>query len=538
MTDRHLREMYGELLDSAGQMYWEIDRDFRVIYANRLLKECFGDPVGQTCFGFMKESHGPCKDCPVEKVFAGSDRAVSERMRTAKNGSAIWLQHTATSIKDAKGNTTGACELMIDVTHSRNVEAWLRDSERLYRHLVEQVPDVIFSLDPEGRFTFVNTQVEKFLGHPVQDILETPLEDYVVEEDKARVETILLVKSEEVWDEEVGILDSQGNRKHARIRCSASFDERSRLLGFDGVLRDRTERRKLEEDLKSSRHALVEKIRIIDELYEHIVQSGKCKAIEEHTAEVAHELRQPLAIVGGFARRMLKQIDSTEVVDMEKQRRHLEIIIAEVERLERILDGLIDFTRRDVIHLQSVNPNDLIEYILGVTQNRISEKRLKVEKNLGAEIGDMPLDPGRFQQLVLNLVSNAIDASPFGGVIEIETGASIPSDKAAKTGELKTDTFFELKVRNMGPEIPDADLQQIFNPFYTTKQHGTGLGLTVSKKIVEDHWGSISAKSDENGTTFTIWLPVTEHPDRNAVRRPDGQEIEGPSLKSVGSSSK
>ena len=93
-------------------------------------------------------------------------------------------------------------------------------------------------------------------------------------------------------------------------------------------------------------------------------------------------------------------------------------------------------------------------------------------------------------------------------MVEVETGASIPSDKALKTGELESEVYFEMKVRNDGPRVPSEELQQIFNPFYTTKEHGTGLGLTVSRKIVEDHSGSISVKSDKEGTSFTVWLPL------------------------------
>lgn len=510
MHKEYLRARFGRLLDNAGQMYWEIDRDFRVTYANDLLISTFGDPVGKTCYEFMENGTCPCVHCPVEQVFFGAERWVAERKRRTGDGEEIWLQHTATPIRDEEGEIVGACELMIDMTDRKRMEGWLRDQERLYRHLVEQVPDTIFSLDGEGRFIFVNTQVERFLGFPVQEILETPLESYVVAEDKHRLNGIFSLRPEAIWDEEVGMIDKEGRKKFARIRCTASYDSTERSTSFDGVMRDRTVRRQLEEELKASRQALVEKIKIIDELYEHIVQSGKCKAIEEHTAEVAHELRQPLAIVGGFARRMSRQLGSDDEADLEKQREYVRIIISEIQRLEEILGRLIDFTKRERIQLQRVNPNHLIEYIVGVTDNRIREKELRVKVNLGPEIAEIPADPGRFQQLVLNLVTNAIEASPVGGILEIETGASIPSEKALRTGELSSDTYFELKVRNNGPVIPPEELQQVFNPFFTTKQHGTGLGLTVTKKIVEDHAGSISVKSDEDGTTFTIWLPLNE----------------------------
>jgi signal transduction histidine kinase len=324
----------------------------------------------------------------------------------------------------------------------------------------------------------------------------------------------LELQPEAIWDEEVAILDARGERKFARIRCKASFNNGGVALGFEGVMRDRTTRRKLEEELRASKEAVLEKIKIIDELYEHVLQSGKCKAIEEHTAEVAHELRQPLAIVGGFARRMVRQLEVLDKFDMDRQKQYANIIISEISRLERILDRL---TKRDKLRLRRINPNDLIEYIISITEARMRDKEIDLRLNLGSELGDVPVDPGRFQQLILNLVSNAIEASPVGGVIELETGASLPSEKAIKTGQLQFEGFFEMKIRNSGPVISDEVLQNIFNPFYTTKQHGTGLGLVVSKKIVEDHSGSISVKSDTEGTVFTVWLPLTQREDLHKI---------------------
>ena len=225
----------------------------------------------------------------------------------------------------------------------------------------------------------------------------------------------------------------------------------------------------------------------------------------------SHELRQPLAIVGGFARRLRKLVEGGQPVDLEKQTQYLGIIVSEITRLEKILDTApIDFTRRTNIVKKRVDPNELIDYIVRITEQRINEKQIVLSINLGHETGEVPVDPGRFQQLLLNLLSNAIDASPVGETIELETGVSIPSDKAAKSGELQFPGFFEVKIRNKGPVIPAEALQNVFNPFFTTKQHGTGLGLTVAKKIVEDHSRSISVKSDVNGTIFTIWLPLVE----------------------------
>ena len=396
MSDFSLRERFGHLLDGAGQMFWELDRNFRVVYANDFFKRAFGDPVGEVCHEFMACSDRICFECPVKEVFEGEERAVSVRMRRDTSGDARWLQHTATPIKNNVGEIMGASELTVDITSRKRIEEHLRDSEQRYRNLVEQVPDVIFVLDPEGCFAFVNTQVEEFLGYPVQQILETPFTDYVIPEDQPRVAGILELGPDMVWDEEIGILDAEGNRKFVRIRCKASFNAEGHPSGFEGVMRDRTARRKLEEELTTSREALVEKIKIIDELYEHIVQSGKCKAIEEHTAEVAHELRQPLAIVGGFARRMAKQMESSEELELHTQKQYVKIIVTEIERLERILERLIDFTKRGSVRLQKINPNELIRYILEITEARSKEKEVRVDARLGSEIGEDTIGSGSF----------------------------------------------------------------------------------------------------------------------------------------------
>ncbi len=128
-------------------------------------------------------------------------------------------------------------------------------------------------------------------------------------------------------------------------------------------------------ELKRSQKALVNKLKTIDELYAHIVQSGKTKAIAEHTANVAHELRQPLAIIGGFVRRMASKTPTEGGVDVESREDYSEIIIREVERLEKILNKLIDFSRHESIRLEYINPNDLIQYVIHVHEGRLREKK-------------------------------------------------------------------------------------------------------------------------------------------------------------------
>lgn len=400
--------------------------------------------------------------------------------------------------------------LQKELNERERVELWLRDSERRYRILVEELPDVIFLLDHEGRFIYVNTQAEKFLKYPVQHILETPLMDHLSPGDREKAATLFRLEPESIWDEEVGMLDADGVTQFARIRCKLSYYDEKGSPRYEGIMRDITRRRRLEEDLAASRSELLDKMRIIDDLYEHVIQSHKSRAIANHTAEVAHELRQPLAIIGGFARRMARKLDSDVAVSAAEQRESYRVMISEICRLEKILDTLIDFTKRGSLNLKTGDPNDIIESVLLVYESTMQDKGIKLEISLGREVGEILLDASRFEQVVRNLMSNAIEASAPGQAISVETGVSIPSGKAYETGGLQSETYFEMKIRNLGQVIPSERLDKIFSPFFTTKAYGAGIGLTISKKIVEDHGGSISAKSDEEGTVFTVWLPIQQ----------------------------
>jgi|GEM_PF-875927 len=424
-----------------------------------------------------------------------------------KDGS-VFDGHVRISSPDPADPQKGAIAAFSDLSRLRQAEMALDESEQRYRRLVEQVPDIIFSLDKAGRFTFVNAQIEKFLGYPVSQMINTCLWDYTAAEYKSLAETVLKLGPEAVWDEEFGVLDSQGAGKWVRVRCQASSDENGRAVGYEGVMMDRTIRKALEEELRASREALVAKIKIIDDLYAHLIQSGKSKAIAEHTAEVAHELRQPLAIIGGFARRMAKQLEESASLDPIRQSECFHIIISEVQRLEKILGALIDFTRRDIIQTETINPNDLIREVLTVHRERLRDNNIRLETHFEDHLGKVAVDPNRFEHVLRNLLSNAIEASPPGGVIRIDTGIFFPSDKASRTGELTAKQYFELRIRNGGRVIPTEEIEKFFDPFYTTKEYGIGIGLTLCKKIVEEHNGSISAKSDSEGTLFTVWLPL------------------------------
>lgn len=524
-TEHPSENHYRKLLEQLPDVVFSLDKDGRFTYVNPRAEDFFDRSTEElagshfadyatsedkaAARSLVQELHGQVWDHEITFCCAGGDTKYA-RVRCVP-------------CFDEAGTLVGYQGILRDRTAQRLLEQQLKiyqqslqESEFRYRCLVEEVPDVIFSLDGNGKFMFLNVQAESLFRHPVPQMLGTALWDYVAPEDRCVAQSILRSELGTVWDEEMAILDSEGRRKWIRIRCRLLQDPVTGTLGYEGVMRDRTLRKELEEDLKISQQQLLKKIKIIDGLYEHLIQSEKSKAIAEHTAEVAHELRQPLAIIGGFARRMASKLETCQKLDPDSQKECFGIIIREVQRLERILSGLIEFNRQEEIKPEYVDPNDLIEEVVQIYEERMSAKDLDLRLEFGDEVGEVSLDPDRFQHVLRNLIANAVEASPRGGRIRIGTGIFVPAPKAQQAGGPDAECYFELKISNQGNPIPAEALRKVFDPFYTTKRYGIGIGLTLCKRIVEEHHGSISVKSDGNETVFTCWVPLHICPARPA----------------------
>ncbi|HRU05179.1 MAG TPA: PAS domain-containing protein [Candidatus Brocadiia bacterium] len=235
------------------------------------------------------------------------------------------------------------------------------------------------------------------------------------------------------------------------------------------------------------------------EAQEKLLRSERLVTIGRMAAHVAHEIRNPLVTIGGFARAMIKS-GALEA----KTRRHADIIVEEVTRLEGILRGVMDFARPPAPTLAPHDVNAVVRRSLRLVKDRAAERNVTVDVKLDESLPEIWLDPTQLQQVFLNILSNAVDAINDGGVLTITSR--------------KTDRI-EVAIHNTGSFIPPSDQVNVFEPFVTRKEGGTGLGLSISQKIVQDHGGEIRLESSpEAGTTFTVMLPLDK--PKNAAPSP------------------
>ncbi|MBW2123599.1 MAG: PAS domain S-box protein, partial [Deltaproteobacteria bacterium] len=242
-------------------------------------------------------------------------------------------------------------------------------------------------------------------------------------------------------------------------------------LFFTGILRDMTETRQLEE---------------------RIQRSERLAALGQVVAEISHEIRNPLALIGGFSRQLARTAQD------EKTRSKLDIITQEVGRLENLLGELRDLYAPMRLVIEKIDLNELLREISSLAHESCRKKGIRL--SLDTEDGPVFVegDRGRLKQALLNLVKNGMEAMKKGGTLLMRSRVS--GDRA------------ELAISDEGPGIPEGAKEKIFNPFFTTKKQGTGLGLSVTKRIIEDHPGySFTLASQRGrGTTVRITMGISK----------------------------
>jgi len=231
-----------------------------------------------------------------------------------------------------------------------------------------------------------------------------------------------------------------------------------------------------------------------EQLLAQLAQAEKLAALGRFTANVAHEIRNPLTSVGGFARRLDKAIP-----EQTKEKEYANFIISEVARLEGILKNVLTFSRDVSPQLEEYDIREVIDRVLKMKEEICREKSISIHKSYG-DLPEILVDNAQLHEAVENLVLNAIDSMPRGGSLTVTTNKEIHDGIP----------YVYVSVHDSGTGIPEEKLNMIFEPFYTTKvaEKGTGLGLSITKKVVEDHGGFMKVESEVGkGTVFTLYFP-------------------------------
>jgi len=237
----------------------------------------------------------------------------------------------------------------------------------------------------------------------------------------------------------------------------------------------------------------------LEQAHERLIESEKMAALGRLSATLSHELRNPLAGLKGAS-----QLLQRKTSDHDERKQYVNLILEEVERLGKIVDDLIHFAKPKVLHTRFFDANKVIEDLLLLHSEDLSYKKITVRKRL-SKLPVIKADKDKFKQIVVNVMINAMDAMPEGGELLVVSSVTIneKTDREVATFQFK----------DTGNGIADDVLDHVLEPFYTTKPDGVGLGLAVSKSIIEQHGGEISIRSGTHdgkpsGTLIVFEIPT------------------------------
>jgi PAS domain S-box-containing protein len=373
-----------------------------------------------------------------------------------------------------------------DTTERRRAERQARAAEARLAAIVMSSSDAIVSKTLEGVVTSWNTAAERVFGYTAEEMIGQPIFRLIPpEHHEAEVDLLARVRQgESVEFSETERIRKDGTRIWISLSVSPVLDHTGAIIGAASIKRDITERRRLDERLRSAQ---------------------RLQAVGQLAGGIAHEANNQMSVVLGGAHFLLRRSDLPE-----QARADVEHIRQAAERTAAITQQLLAFSRRQMMQLQDVSLNQVVEAIGPVLRRSLSERH-ELVVSLGPSVGVVHADPRQLEQVLLNLTLNARDAMPSGGRLTIQTAEREPSPSEAEDLGTRTGRFAVLTVSDTGTGITADTLAHIFEPFFTTKSvgQGTGLGLSVVDGIVSQIGGRIRVHSAPGrGSTFTLFFPL------------------------------
>ncbi|WP_408008673.1 PAS domain S-box protein [Pseudalkalibacillus sp. A8] len=443
----------------------------KILYVNDVAVEMLGindksDIIGISPSAFIHPDYQEESKKRVAKVMRGHRFTRLFPIKLIRpDGSILEMEGKSIPIKE-NGNTF-VLAVFRDVTEKISAKKSLLHSEHRYRSLFQHNPDGIYSINLKGELTSINPAIVTIIGFSEEEQIGRQYTDFLLADEKEEV----VANYEKIFTGETVKFEKHMTRKDGEtitvrvVGFPMIVDDK--IIGMYGILRDITDEKKSQEMLRRS-----EKLTVFGEL----------------AAAIAHEIRNPLTSIKGFIQMMEGGLEDKDL--------YYQIVLSELDRIEQIISELLLLAKPQSICFEKKKAGNLIRHVLKLLEGQANLHNIQFITDLEADSELIECEENQLKQVFINLIKNAIEVMPDGGKIII-------SSRTRKDGMLL------IRIKDQGPGIPKDRMSRLGEPFYTTKEKGTGLGLMVSFKIVKDHKGTIQFSSSEHdGTTVDVVLPL------------------------------
>ena len=525
-VEEALRESEGKyrtILEDIEQGYFEADLAGNFTFLNdagcRLLGYTREESIGMNYRQYVNEENAKKFFEAFNRIYrTGEPGRVFDHEHIRKDGTKKQIEMSASLRKDSSGNPIGFRGVTRDITERKQAEEALRQSEERHRTILENMQEVYYEIDLAGNFIFLNEAFHEHLGYTKEETIGKKSRQYQDETTARELQQAyirLYETGEPIRAVEGTWISKDGAKKIREMSASLIRDSAGKPIGFRGISRDITDRKRAEEALKKSEEELRasnEELRAIEEelraaneelqaanerlkeAQEQLIRSEKLAAIGKLAGGVGHELRNPLGGIKNAAYYIKGKLINSELAKTQPRiMEFLDIMDDEISSSNKIIDDLLNFSR---VSKPAVSPAKIRKVVEDTLSHLTVPENVEVINKLDGNLSEVEIDASQIRQVLINIATNAIQAMPEGGKLTIDAR--------------KGDKFLEVAISDTGDGIPEDVMKKIFDPLFTTRAKGIGLGLAVCKSIIERHGGAIEVESKVGeGALFTVKLPLS-----------------------------
>lgn len=493
------QERYKALFDLVADSVFMVGEDGVIVAVNKREEQALGyseqQVVGSSILDVVQPIHHAEMKTLLAKIRAGERQVPTQEITVLDAAGKETPVEMDLILVRGSDHTWGMVQLR-DITDRKRLERQMHtyqqeleakvtertreieETKQYLQNLLENANDVIYTLDSDQCFTYVNSKITAW-GYEKEDLLGRPYLALLSKRHRGRrLKSTLDIGVKQVY--EVEVLTKSGEARLAMVSVSPLHGVEGEILGVLGIARDMTDTKKLEQQIRNS---------------EKLASVGKL------AAGVAHEINNPL---GGILNCLYNLRKGT--LSPSRQEEYLASMEDGLRRVQKIVRQLLDFSQQHNPELALADINQVINRVLLLTDHLFVTHGVRLETALAGDLPDIMIDRHMMEQVLMNLILNAIQAMRTGGVLTIRTAVD--------------GSNCLVHIQDSGCGISASVLPRIFDPFFTTKNEGegTGLGLSVSLGIVERHGGKIFVESEAGkGTTFTVSIPLST--ERYAIGR-------------------
>ena len=475
------KELLPNLIENAAVIVLYLDHSGNILFCNKKTESLVGlKRSGIISKNWLEVLFREANNIMTKEMF----KAVMEDSITYKrakdfqchilssNGVERIISWSITPILDKNDQIEGSALFGHDITEIEERETSLKNIDDSLKNILSSIKEyALYVINLDGNITYFSMGSETMLGWSKHDIIFKHVSIlHNINDNVSNLSLILEhVRLFGKYETETELITKNKEVVPVILTVNQFLDSSGKLIGYIFIAKDMTERKKLEYQ---------------------VFQSEKLAALGQLSAGMAHEINNPLFVISGRVEMLKNEKLSQKVKDS------LALIDSQADRIRKLVDRILKFSRKSAAPLEPININEAIELVLPLIHyNKLPAAKIEIEKSFEKNMPPIKGDLHQLQEVFLNLLINAYQSMPGGGVIKIITSNF-------------KNLYAQIQIIDTGTGIPDPHLKDIFMPFFSTKKDGTGLGLSICHNIIKNHNGSIELESQVNkGSTFTIKLP-------------------------------